>query len=124
MKERYGNALHNDHYTCMVDLLGRSGKLADAYRLMTEINQKVDGHIDQLLGALLNGCLLHGNVEMGAMLAKKILGMKQQISETYISISHVYASADMWEQAYGVRQKLKNHGVVKDPGKSVVSVRA
>ncbi|KAG6416127.1 hypothetical protein SASPL_123551 [Salvia splendens] len=52
-----------EHYSCMVDLLGRSGRLEEAYEIV-----KTMGHQDcsgSLLASLLGACLSHGNYALG-----------------------------------------------------------
>lgn len=132
MRERYWIVPWADHYACMIDLLGRAGKLTDAWSLMEEIKDKevvcdnvrhgdiVDSN--SVLGALLGGCHLHGNVEMGRVVAGMLLERKQQISETYVALSNVYASAGMWDEAYRVRQEWRSHRVVKEPGSSQIQI--
>ena len=49
------------HYSSMVDMLGRAGKLEEAEELMTQIPGQPGF---SLLQSLLGACRIHGNVEM------------------------------------------------------------
>ncbi|XXG89697.1 hypothetical protein AAC387_Pa12g1638 [Persea americana] len=132
IKEKYGILPREDHYTCMVDLLGRAGKLSEAWSLMEEVKSRKVGsdhgkngnHCTggSVLGALLGGCHLHGDVEMGSRVAKMMLDRKEQVCETYVALSNVYASAGMWDEAYRVRQEWLRCGVLKEPGSSQIQI--
>ncbi|CAI9770635.1 unnamed protein product [Fraxinus pennsylvanica] len=52
--------------------------------------------------ALLGACYVHGNAEIGKRVAKKMLQHRKQVSTSHITLSNVYASAGMWNEAYGV----------------------
>lgn len=58
-----------EHYSCMVDLLGRAGCLNEAYGLIQEMNVKPDFII---WGSLLGACRIHKNVELGEISARKL----------------------------------------------------
>ncbi|XXG58249.1 hypothetical protein AAC387_Pa04g0606 [Persea americana] len=58
----YGISPSIEHYGCMVDLLGRAGRVADAEQLINSMPMRPGGVI---WGALLNGCVIHGHVELG-----------------------------------------------------------
>ncbi|KAK6937661.1 Pentatricopeptide repeat [Dillenia turbinata] len=98
MWEKYGMVPREDHYTCLVDMLGRFGMTEEAWDLLEEI-----GHREMSNGfssgtvwsALLGACWLHGNMEMGRRVARHLLEKNQNVSATYVTISNVYAAAGM-----------------------------
>ncbi|CAK9252120.1 unnamed protein product, partial [Sphagnum jensenii] len=51
-----------EHYTCMVDLLGRAGHLHEAENMLKAMPCKPNAGVWR---ALLGACRIHGNVEMG-----------------------------------------------------------
>ncbi|KAL8518112.1 hypothetical protein ACS0TY_009409 [Phlomoides rotata] len=61
-----------DHYGCMVDILGKSGKLKDAYELIQSM--PVESHA--AWGALLGACRLHSDVELGEMVAQRLFELE------------------------------------------------
>ncbi|KAF9597230.1 hypothetical protein IFM89_016371 [Coptis chinensis] len=65
--------LCNEHYACVVDLLGRVGKLEEAYGLIKEMPMEIN---DSIVGAFLNGCKIHGRSDLGKKMAEEILGME------------------------------------------------
>ena len=58
MKWRYGIELDLNYYTCIVDLLGRSGKLKEALAIILKVVAFPDSRI---WGALLAAFSVHGN---------------------------------------------------------------
>ncbi|KAG6583697.1 Pentatricopeptide repeat-containing protein, mitochondrial, partial [Cucurbita argyrosperma subsp. sororia] len=50
-----------EHYTCMVDLLGRVGQVEEAEKLIMEMEIEPD---EALWGALLSACRIHGKAEV------------------------------------------------------------
>ncbi|KAH7691590.1 TPR-like protein [Dioscorea alata] len=121
MRNEYKIAPTSDHYSCVIDMLVRSGKLDEAWKLITklkEINEE-DGDV---WGAMLGGCELHGNVGIGSKVAKMMVERKQQTPATYVSLANVYATAEMWDDVYRAREESKSHGVVKEPGQSLIHI--
>ncbi|KAL6312787.1 hypothetical protein AAG906_032928 [Vitis piasezkii] len=108
-----------EHYGCMVDLLGRVGRLEEAYDLIRTMKMTPD-HI--MLGTLLSACKMHKNLELGEQVAKELEDRGQADSGTYVLLSHVYASSGKWKEAAQVRAKMKEAGMQKEPGCSSIEV--
>ncbi|KAF9602996.1 hypothetical protein IFM89_033294 [Coptis chinensis] len=126
MTDKYGIVPRSDHYACVVDLLGRAGQLTEALSLLEKIeDEEASSELygGSIWGALLGACRLYGNVEMGNRVAEKMLESNQQVSETYIALSNVYAAAGMWDEACRVREKWsKRSGDVGKPGQSRIYI--
>ncbi|OVA19105.1 Pentatricopeptide repeat [Macleaya cordata] len=126
MKDKYGMVPRGDHYACVIDLLGRAGRLDEAWSLLEEIEES-EGNDEfyggSIRGALLGACGSHGNVEMGSRVAEKMLEKKEQVSETYITLSNIYAMAGMWDEAYRVRERWRDRGCdVGEAGQSRIHI--
>ncbi|XP_073012188.1 pentatricopeptide repeat-containing protein At2g13600-like [Typha latifolia] len=134
MREKYNIIPEGDHYACMIDMLGRAGRLREAWKLVEEVKDVArhsvedkdtgNGEGASVLGALLGGCRLHGNAVIGSKVATKMLKRKQQISDTFVALSNVYAAAEMWDKVYRVREEWRKQGAVKVPGQSQVQIGA
>lgn len=61
MIEEYGITPRMEHYACMVDLLGRTGHLSEAYELTKRLPFKPS---ESLLASLLGACGIHVNFEL------------------------------------------------------------
>jgi pentatricopeptide repeat protein len=64
-----------EHYTCMVDLLGRGGHLQEAENMIKTMPCK--SHVAAWM-SLLGACRIHGNVEMGERVAKQVLELEPE----------------------------------------------
>ncbi|KAB2599118.1 pentatricopeptide repeat-containing protein [Pyrus ussuriensis x Pyrus communis] len=104
-----------EHYTCMVWLLGRSGHLDKAVKLINEIPFEPSIMVWR---ALLGACVIHNDVELGRMAAKHVLEMDPQDEATHVLLSNIYATAKRWDNVAYVRKNMKRKGVKKEPGLS------
>ncbi|XP_074556797.1 pentatricopeptide repeat-containing protein At2g13600-like isoform X1 [Curcuma longa] len=130
MSEKYGILPTKDHFTCIVDLLGRAGKLTEVWMLLEELKatrkncEKASSWDDvehaSLWGALLAGCSVHGELDLGRKVANKMLESKQQISGSYIALSNLYAASGWWDEVYRVREEWVKEGVLMEPGQSKI----
>ncbi|KAF6147760.1 hypothetical protein GIB67_006733 [Kingdonia uniflora] len=71
MEERFGVKPSLEHYTCMVDMLGRAGHLEEAEALILRMDKEPDG---ALWRALLGACKMHGKIEVAKRVAEKVYG--------------------------------------------------
>ncbi|KFK34979.1 hypothetical protein AALP_AA5G218700 [Arabis alpina] len=114
MKKDYGVEPSSDHYACVVDLLGRAGRVKEAYQLMNMIPLGFDkaGAWSSLLGA----CRIHNNLEIGEIAAQNLIELEPNVASHYVLLANIYSSADLWDKATEVRRKMKEKGVRKEPG--------
>eukprot|EP01018_Ginkgo_biloba_P022487 Gb_36081 [translate_table: standard] len=110
------------HYACMVDLLGRSGRLHEAYNLINEMPFEQDVAV-VAWGALLGACRLYSNVDLGKHVAERIFELEPQKAGTYVTLSNIYANAGMWDNVAKVRKMMKDVGVKKEPGCTWIVVK-
>jgi pentatricopeptide repeat protein len=111
-----------EHYGCLIDLLGRAGKLDEAEELIEEVPKENSEIIVPLYGSLLSACRVHGNVEMGERVAEWLVKIESSDSTSHTLLANIYASSDRWEDVMKVRRKMKNLGVKKVPGCSSIEV--
>ena len=101
------------HYTCIVDLLSRASKLNEAYEFTRKLPIEPDS---ALWGSLLGGCVLHGNVELGELAAKKLIELEPDNTGNYVLLANLYAYAGRWQDLTRMRQLMKDRGMQKSPG--------
>ncbi|CAM8944914.1 unnamed protein product [Rhodiola kirilowii] len=106
-----------DHYACMVDMLGRMGKLEEAKNLVE--NMPMEPHAG-VYGSLLNASRMHKKIEMGQFAAEKLFQIEPSNSGNYVLLSNVYASSGKWREAERIREAMKTEGVKKTTGWSSV----
>ncbi|CAN8231734.1 unnamed protein product [Cochlearia groenlandica] len=109
-----------DHYTCMVDLLSRAGKLEEALKLIRSMPFKPHAAV---FGTLLGACRVHKNVELAEFAAEKLLELDPRNAAGYVQLANVYASRNRWEDVARVRKRMKQSNVVKVPGYSWIEIR-
>ncbi|CDY09714.1 BnaC07g33470D [Brassica napus] len=117
MTRDYGIAPEEEHYACMVDLLGRGGEIGEAKSFID--NMPVEP-MASAWGALLNACRIHKKVELAEEIAEKLLSMGSNESSVYVLLSNIYADAGMWEMVNSVRRKMGIKGYRKPMGLSAI----
>lgn len=120
MKESYGLEPSMDHYGAMVDLLGRAGRLDDAWNFIQEMPIKPGITV---LGAMLGACKVHKNVELGEKAADKLFEMDPDDGGYHVLLANMYAIASMWDKVAKVRTAMEKKGLQKTPGCSLVELR-
>lgn len=120
MQQEHGMSPRMEHYACMVTLLGRAGKLDEAYDLINEIPFEPDGCI---WGSLLGSCRVHGNVGLAEVAAEKLFQLEPENAGNYVLLSNIYASKKMWDGVNKVRDVMKNVGLKKDKGCSWIEIK-
>ncbi|KAL2522813.1 Pentatricopeptide repeat-containing protein [Forsythia ovata] len=103
----------NEHYACIVDLLGRTGHLNEAYELIQNLPHKPCANI---LESLLGACLSHGNYGLGEEIGSLLLKMKPEDSAPYVILYNVYAAAGKWMDANRVRLQMEQKQIRKIAG--------
>ncbi|KAF5749045.1 pentatricopeptide repeat-containing protein [Tripterygium wilfordii] len=111
--------LREDHYSCLVDLYGRAGRLKDAIDFIKQIGTEVSSSV---WGALLAACHVHGDVNLGKLVAKELLEVEPENSGAHLLLSNIYASTGKWSEAKGMRLKMMDKGLKKQPGCSWIEV--
>ncbi|XP_072986635.1 pentatricopeptide repeat-containing protein At1g20230-like [Typha latifolia] len=120
MYQEHGIAPRIEHYACMVNLLGRAGKLEEAYNLIKQMPTEADACI---WGSLLNSCRVHNNVRLGEIAADKLFQLEPGNAGNYVLLSNIYAAKGMWERVGRVRGKMKSMGLSKEPGCSWIEIK-
>eukprot|EP01018_Ginkgo_biloba_P015573 Gb_28676 [translate_table: standard] len=125
---RYFSSMSHDHgitpsvkhCSCVVDLLGRAGRLDEAENFIMEMSFE-SGAV--LWRALLGACRVHGSVELGKRAAERVFELEPHDDATYVLLSNLYAAAGRWDDADAVRKTMKDSGVKKQPGCSWIEVK-
>ncbi|XP_043699091.1 pentatricopeptide repeat-containing protein At5g06540 [Telopea speciosissima] len=119
MKRDYGLEPRLEHYGCMVDLLGRAGKLEEAERFILKMPVQPNPPI---WGALLAACRIHRNVDIGERVGKILIQLQPGHSGYYVLLSNIYARANKWDNVTRLRKMMKDRGVKKPPGYSLIEI--
>ncbi|KAK9292826.1 hypothetical protein L1049_020806 [Liquidambar formosana] len=108
-----------EHYGCMVDLFCRAGLLDEAQDLIKTMPMPPDVLI---WGAILSACKAQGNVELSQEISGRLLELESQDSGFFVLLSNIYATNERWDDVKRVRRLMKEKGIRKIPGSSVIEV--
>ncbi|CAN6995790.1 unnamed protein product [Brassica rapa subsp. trilocularis] len=114
MVKDYGIPLEVDHVTCMIDMFGRSGHLAEAKELATAYNSSWE--------ALLGACSTHFETELGKEVSKVLKIAEPSEEMSFVLLSNLYCSSGRWKEAEDVRREMVERGMKKTPGCSWIEV--
>ncbi|KAL4570518.1 hypothetical protein LXL04_026174 [Taraxacum kok-saghyz] len=104
-----------EHYGCMVDLLSRAGLMKDSEEMIKNMSMEKG---PALWGALLSACRTHSNLELGEMVAKRLIELEPSDVGPYVLLSNIYASCERWDDVENVRKMMMKKGLHKVVGSS------
>ncbi|XXG85225.1 hypothetical protein AAC387_Pa11g0341 [Persea americana] len=117
MKRDFGIDPKIEHYGCLIDLLGRNGRLEEAHLLAREMPFEPDIAV---WGALLGGCRVRRDTELAERVMEKIVELRSNESGVYVLLSNIYALASQWPEAQRAREKMEDGRIWKKAGWSSV----
>nr|GME10225.1 pentatricopeptide repeat-containing protein At5g27110 [Ipomoea batatas] len=116
----YGIKPSIEDYSCLLDLLGRAGRLNEAYAILQRspyMREDVS-----LLSTLFSACHMHREEEIGEEVAKLLIQKGSDDPSTYVILANMFATRKKWNKALDVRIKMKELGLRKNPGCSWIEV--
>ena len=107
----FGTVPRAKHYVCMVDLLGRAGKLNKDPGFIERMLIQPDSSVwDALLGA----CRMHPNVEIAELAARSPFELDSKNSGSYILLPNVYTSLGKIKEANRIRSLMRRERSKED----------
>ncbi|ONK60703.1 uncharacterized protein A4U43_C08F21680 [Asparagus officinalis] len=97
-----------EHYSCVIDLLGRAGHFDLALNLIRPLPVEAQRHV---WGPLLNGSRPHHNGELCA-----IFESEQETSGNYVLMANIQASLGNWKEVTKYRRLMDKKGLIKKTG--------
>jgi hypothetical protein len=120
MVKIYGYQTSKEHNACMVDLLGRAGKIDEASKIIETHQLNSDARV---YGPLLSACKMHeSETDFAEIAAKKLINMEPKNAGNYVLLSNIYAAAGKWDKVAKMRSFLRDRGLKKTPGCSWVEL--
>lgn len=120
MKENYSIEPSMDHYGAMVDLLGRAGRLNEAWDFIMQMPVKPAVNV---YGAMLGACQIHKNVNFAEKVAERLFELNPEDGGYHVLLANIYRAASMWEKVGQVRVSMLRQGLRKTPGCSMVEIK-
>ncbi|ONK65744.1 uncharacterized protein A4U43_C06F480 [Asparagus officinalis] len=121
MEKDYGIEPLAYHYTCVIDSLGRAGRLEEAEELVDKMKWKDDPIVWEVL---LSSCAVHGDERLGRRAAEVLFRIDPKNSASYVLLSNIYAGLGKFKEASEVRRLMSDCGVVKDKGYSWIDQKS
>ncbi|KAF3660194.1 hypothetical protein FXO38_12248 [Capsicum annuum] len=89
----------------MIDLLGRADLMRDSEDLIKSIPMDSG---TALWATLISACKTHSNLELGEIVAKRLIEMGRDDIGSYVLLSNTYATQERWDQCYVLRYYNKD----------------
>ncbi|XP_057810463.1 pentatricopeptide repeat-containing protein At4g02750-like [Salvia miltiorrhiza] len=120
MSQDHGIVPNICHYSCLIGLLGRAGRLDEAQNLMKSMPFEPNA---VTWSTLLSACRVHGNTKLGEKAAEMLFDLEPWNCVPYVTLSNLYAASGRWEDVKKTRLKMKDQGISNRRGYSWVEVR-
>ncbi|XP_031121574.1 pentatricopeptide repeat-containing protein At5g39350-like [Ipomoea triloba] len=118
MTQHYCLSPRTEHFTCIVDLLTRAGRLEEAVDFITRMPVEPGKHI---WGSLLAAALAHQNLDIGVLASESLVKLEPENPGHYVTLSNMYTRAGRTDDAVALRKKMEGTGLVKQFGRSWVA---
>ncbi|KAL6638063.1 hypothetical protein ACP70R_025635 [Stipagrostis hirtigluma subsp. patula] len=119
MEEKYAISPKIEHYGCIIDLLGRVGRLQEAHNMIRTMPMKPNVVI---WGAFLNACKVHSNMELGEIAASEVSRLDPDDPWARVMLSSMYAKAQDWSSLARERREMNSLQMKKTPGCSSIEL--
>ncbi|CAN6448918.1 unnamed protein product [Victoria cruziana] len=120
IEREYGVTPTISHYCCMVDTLGRAGRLDEAAELIKKMPFEADGMIWK---TLLASCRLHKDVRLGKIAAARAISFSPNDSANYILLANLLEENGEPDGAERARRVMETMCTKKEAGYSWIEIR-
>ncbi|XVF13545.1 hypothetical protein REPUB_Repub08aG0216700 [Reevesia pubescens] len=97
-----------EHFGCMFDLLSRVGLMEHSDGLKCKMPLEA-GPV--LWRALLSACRTPSNLELGEIVAKRLIDLEQMDVGPYILLSYIYSLKGKWGEVENIRKFIRDRGL-------------
>ncbi|KAK6914108.1 E+ motif, partial [Dillenia turbinata] len=109
-----------EHCAAVADLLGRAGRLQEAYDFISEMPVKPTGGV---WSTLLGACRVHKNIDFAEKVAENIFRIDPENRGAYVLLSNIYSAAGRWKDAAKLRSRMGDKGMRQSPACSWIEVK-
>ncbi|KAL6195241.1 hypothetical protein ACLB2K_030861 [Fragaria x ananassa] len=119
MVHHYGIKPSIEHYGCMVDLLGRAGRLAEAEELVMSMPEEPNSVI---WGAFLGACRMHSDVRRGNLAFKHLTELEPMSGDRHKLAGIMFANVGEKETATNIRKIIIDNDMETTRGLSSIEI--
>ncbi|CAD6241710.1 unnamed protein product [Miscanthus lutarioriparius] len=105
MSDKYGVKPNVKHHTCMADLLGRAGRIDDAYSFIQ--NMPFQANL-VVWSSLLTACKIHGNNKIKNLVERQILRLDATYKPEKLTLSGLFSDKKRKELSARVRNAIRH----------------
>lgn len=117
MQQEHGLEPLVEHYTCIIDSLGRAGRINEVEALIDKMSCNDDPVVWEVL---LSSCRVHADVNLARRAANELFRLDPKNSAPYALLASIYSSLGRWDEVKEIREMMIERQVSKDPGYSWV----
>lgn len=121
MSVEYGLTPNSSHCACIVDLLGRTGRIADAEVFILRSGYATD---PLLWRVLLRACVYHGCTERGIDVGERLMKLEPHSATPYMLLYNIYLDVGKLSLAMRTRGLMRERGLSKETSVSWIEIGA
>ncbi|KAL6523212.1 hypothetical protein OROGR_016815 [Orobanche gracilis] len=106
------------HYGCLIDMLGRAGRLEEAEKIALGVPSEIGNVV--IWRTLLGACSFHGDVELGERVTGKVMELEREYGGDYVLLSNIFCGAGRFEDSERLRRIMNRQNARKVPGITLV----
>ncbi|KAI4328398.1 hypothetical protein L6164_020755 [Bauhinia variegata] len=116
IRRDYGWQPKPQHFGCIIDLLGRSGRLGEARDLVQELVEPSPA----IYASLLSACSSYLDSDLGEEIAMKLLDLEPENPAPLVILSNIYSGLGRWRDAERIRGTIERKRLNKLRGFSML----
>ncbi|XP_077242625.1 pentatricopeptide repeat-containing protein At2g13600-like [Tasmannia lanceolata] len=117
MSRKYAILPGLDHYICVIDMLGRAGRITEAHDFLCKMPLKANS---VAWAALLNACLIHENREVGEIAAREVRTLEPDNATSYVMLASICGKTGRTDERRKLLNLMREKGLKKEPGYSLI----
>lgn len=108
MIQDYEIEITMEHYSSMIDLFGRAGRLAEAEFVISKMSIEPNAVIWE---TLLSACRVHNDVDRGKQAAGRAILLDSKVASPYVLLSNIYSAEGRWDDAAKIWKLMFERGM-------------
>ncbi|XP_078440921.1 pentatricopeptide repeat-containing protein At3g05340-like [Wolffia australiana] len=113
----WGIGAREEHWACLVDMVGRAGLVAEAREVAG-----VKPGAAVVWQALLGACGIRGDAVTGAYAAGRLMEAAPTCPAAYVQMANIYSGEERWEERARVVKRMREAGARKEPALSWIEL--